>query len=58
MSGKRSSIVDELNPGEGNQMRVFKIVAVSVMMAASLVAGVAASAPAATGAPVATRWCC
>jgi hypothetical protein len=40
-------------------MRAIKVMMVTVTMAASLVVGVAATAPASDdGAPVANRWCC
>jgi hypothetical protein len=43
---------------KGKTMRAFKILVVSVTMAASAILGVAAAAPASSGAPVASRWCC
>jgi hypothetical protein len=39
-------------------MRAIKVLTVAVTMAASLLAGVAVTMPAASGAASATRWCC
>jgi hypothetical protein len=39
-------------------MRAIKILMMSLTLAASVVAGTAAAAPAASNAPSATRWCC